>query len=209
MYRNEDFTAGGTWASIHDGAGTATDPTGGFMNASLFGSATSNKWFQIRRGMLSFDTSALTAGANVTAGSVDLWGFDHADPAALNPSYGLFSATPAAASTLANSDYGQCGTTAYVTARADGSWAFAAYNNFTLLAAGVSAISKTGTTSMCFRSTYDASNTEPVGAWFSGAFAYKMVIKSADTASNTNDPKLSIAYTPAVTTAVYLGMFAL
>ena len=72
------------------------------------------------------------------------------------------------------------------------SWSTAGYNNFTLNAAGISNINKTGASWFGTRLSGDFDNSEPV---YSASLIARVNIYLADNTGTTNDPKLVVIHT--------------
>ncbi len=179
-----------TFSTIRSGAGNVSSNTTTTIEALLRGSSTSNQFDFLTRGIMCFDTSALTATASISAAV--LKGFGN------NKSNGLGSAdvhicgaTPASTSSLANSDYGQLGSTSFANI-SYASFSTSAYNTFTLDSNGIANISKTGISSFGFRLSWDMNNSF-TGTW--GSFATSLAyIRSADQTGTSEDPYLEITY---------------
>ena len=196
---------GNTWADVRDGAGTEINDS---VDNSPFAyiSSDSGDWTRIYRSIFLFDTSALTAGATISAAVGSLQGNAKADPGSWTPDINIYASAPASNTSLAAADYGQVGTTPFATAITYSGWSTSAYNDFALNAAGLAAIAKTGITKLGARNAnYDVANTAPSPVSTHTAYLWGIF---ADTAGTTTDPKLVVTYT-AATYKVGQGMFAL
>lgn len=141
--------------------------------------------YRVFRVFISFDTSALGAGAVVSAATISVYGSDIVG----NPTIHCVESTQAADAALVTDDFNEVGTTSFATigpGLSSGS-----YLDYVLSAAGWAIILLTGTTKYAFREDHDFSNSAPAadaehlfGSW------------SADDAGTSRDPKLVITYEP-------------
>lgn len=203
------------WTTLTAGAGTSQSSdqaavTAWFMQAS----ATTNQWQGLTRTIYTFDTSAIGAGATISAAVFSLASYDAAslDNLSATPTTDIYGATPGDNAALAASDYGQCGATSYTGSPV--AWASldltdTNYNDFTFDATGRAAINGSGITALSVRNAnYDVADTPPT--WSSGQQS-QWFVYHADQAGTTTDPKLVVTYTPAVggarrRTSLMLGM---
>lgn len=181
-----------TWTTIVAGAGKGTGVGIGYINIRTIATATSNQFERIERGIICFDTSALTAGATISAVVLSIRGTGKTNGLG-SPDLHVCSATPANTNNLVNADYGQLGTTSFGNvAYAD--YSITGYNDITLNASGISNISKTGISKFGTRLSWDINNNF-TGTWASGAnsrLSYNAV------AFGSNFPTLVVTYTVAV-----------
>jgi hypothetical protein len=169
FYPNASAVSGGvgrgavneTWATIRSGAGNETEVTASVTHA-LLSSGTTNQWQYLRRVITQFDTSSLTSSATITGGS-NTWGLYISSVTDLySQTIRMVESTPASATSLANSDYAQVGTTAQsATEKTLASMTVSAYNNLTLNTTGDGNISKTGITKFGARYLSDINNAQP------------------------------------------------
>lgn len=163
------------WATPRN-ATTGTLRTGNYIQATLSGPTRF-----IERTFLTLDTSAIPDTANIS--SAVLYVYITSVSNANSPSYRLYNSTHT--DTIIAGDYDLMGTTeqsgTYLTTPTA-----SAYASFTLNAAGLASINKTGYTKFAIReASYDVANTQPGGS---------NVLQIAD--SNTaNDPYLEVTYT--------------
>lgn len=107
-------------------------------------------------------------------------------------SCGIVAATPASDSSLVTGDYDNFGTTRYATDLTLAGMTTGQYNDWTLNATGLAAISKTATrTKFGIRIDDDIDNTAPT--WASDKFA-QCSASSANAAGTTEDPKLVVTH---------------
>lgn len=177
------------WAAIHDGAGNASDDTTAeqafvfILNATT----TSNQWGYIRRAFFLFDTSALPDSAIVSAGTFSFYVTGRNDN--LSQSAALIDTTPASNTAIANADYANTGTTEQATALDITTMSDAAYNDWTLNAAGKASIALTGITKFGLRGSSDRADTAP--SWVSNVSGG---INGYMADQGSNQPKLVVTY---------------
>lgn len=184
-----------TWAEVQGSAGTSANDSDTTGDAFFIQSDTgTNKWQQLWRAIFLFDTSALTAGAIITAATMSLFGTTKSDELAITPNVNIYSSAPASDSALVAGDFDSLGTTAFCdTAITYASLSTIAYNDFAFNATGLGAISKTGVSKFGSRNAnYDVAIVTPT--WSSDALSRFTVVMS-DTALTTADPKLVVTYT--------------
>lgn len=190
-----------TFSTIRGGAGTNEwqSDTATTIEVRLDASTTSNQYQMLGRSFLLFDTSSLPDDAIINSVTLSLYGngkvttlgttgFD-VHVAASNPS----SNTAIAYTDHSNISRTSFGSLAYA------SYATGSYNDITLNASGIAAISKTGVTKFSLQSGWDLNNSFG-GSWSSGA-ATLLRFESSDTAVSNAKPKLTIDYTEATTTS--------
>lgn len=182
-----------TWAQIRDGAGTHADDSGAAPSApEIKANGATNEWFRIMRLILLFDTSSIPDDAIITGAILSLYGKGKRDDAGWTPSIGIYSSAPASDTELVAGDYDSLGTTilssviSYADFNTDG------YNAFTLNAAGLALIDKTGISKFGAREvTYDVANSAP--AWSADAEFYFWVYMAEQ--GDSYKPKLVVTYT--------------
>jgi len=188
-----------TWATIIAAAGDAkTDDEGTGYFVRIRAAVTLNDFTYLGRPIILFDTSALTAGATISAAVLSIYGLSKEDGPGWSPTYNIYSSAPASNTALAAGDFDSLGSTAFCdSALTYASWTAEAYNDFTFNATGIAAVSKTGITKLGARSAnYDVAAVAPT--WGAGEEA-TIAAYYADTALTTKDPKLVITYTLAAT----------
>ncbi len=178
------------YATIRAGAGNdANVGTSTSSGIYIAASTTTNQFGSIYRFIWGFDTSPLTAAATITAATITLYANEKANAIGDQVSH-IAAATPAAWTTLANSDYAQTGATSFANLSYAG--VTASDNNvFTLDANGIANISKTGISGFSLKDGWDIAGTFG-GSWSSGANSH-IWYNTADSASNK--PTLTITYT--------------
>lgn len=185
-----------TWAQIHDpSAGSTVDVSSSVEYFARMRINPDPNWNSLVRSIFNFDTSALTAGATISASVFSLYITSRANQlGSTESSYNIFASTPAGTDNIVTGDYDQFGTTGYATARAYSAITTSAYNDWTENGTGIAAINKTGITTIGFReSQYDAPNVD-INKSGNGNKENNVQGNYADNASNK--PKLVITYTP-------------
>lgn len=181
-----------TFTNIRDGAGNNNSTASLIIEIDCSG--TTNRFSRLDRVQALFDTSALTAAANISEAVLS---FNRT--AAFNtltgtaPSYDAVSSDPASTSAVANGDYAKAkwGTTPFATI-AHGSTANG-YNAWTLNASGKSNISKTGISKFGLRIDWDTSGT--FGGTWGNSKGAGLTLTSSSGGGTTTGPKLVITYT--------------
>jgi len=152
----------------------------------------SGSLYYVNRNIVNFDTSSIPDTATIDSAVVSLYGTLTTQTTA--DDYSVVANTGAANASYSVADFDQFGTTKFATDITGASFSATGYNDWTLNATGIAAISKTGVSKLGFRSSKDISNTAPLGANY--VLAY-----SADFTGTSSDPKLVVTYT-AVTTSI-------
>jgi hypothetical protein len=183
-----------TFATIRAGDGNASNYDSGQygITTQINGSATTNQFAVLTRGIFLFDTSSLTSGAIISAAILSL------KTSAIGTAQGngfeidIVAATPASDTVLANSDYAQLGSTPF-SSIAYASFVIDNYADFTLDANGQNNISKTGISKFGSRLNWDTDNSFG-GTWASSGYSGANFYDGA-TAGTASDPKLVVTYT--------------
>lgn len=149
---------------------------------------TSNRVFNMRN-----PTSASYTGGEGLSYDTPNWSslssIDYVFEICYSASVNIVSSTPASDTTIANADYSQLGSTKFSSNVFISSLLTGQYNEISLNATGIAAISKTGVTKLGIRIDCDIDNTEP--SWQASAEA-NIQINMADNGSNV--PYLEITY---------------
>ena len=186
------------WSTIRNAATTpdGSPSAGAMMQVSIEADNAAN-WDRMARIFILFDTSALTAGATITAATISLFETAATREDTLLPSQliDIVSSSPASNTNLVVDDYDQLGTTSFAAIDIT-SLTANAYNDFSLDANGLANISKTAISKFGARVSGDTSNTEPT---FGADQAALVEFNAADAAGTANDPKLVVTYTTPVT----------
>ena len=175
------------YATIIGGAGDFSSAVNTFDNYKTYASTTSNQFANNYRFIGLFDTSSLTASANID--SVTLGFYVNSKTNALgSPDLHVVASTPAANNALANSDYGNVASTTFGNVTYAGVTA-GAFNDITLNATGVSAISKISISKFGTKNSWDLAGSFG-GAWASAAESGFNI----DNSDGTNKPRLIITF---------------
>jgi hypothetical protein len=184
-----------SWSTIRLGAGNESADTFATVSEGpvVYTGASAGLWRYMSRVICLFNTSALARGA-VTAATFSVYGLNKYN-ASFDPSLSVYSTTPASNTAIVNADYGTFGSTALADTVAYASVTTAGYNDFTLNATGLAAVSVSGITKLGLRLTADADNAEPT--WGSAVARSGFGFYLADQTGTANDPKLVVTYEPA------------
>lgn len=186
------------FATIISGNGTfAADSdasTAFFLQAS-----TSSNFQTYVRGIYLFDTSSLTSAATVSAATLSLCGNAASGDIGATKignlgttPFHVCSSSPASNTALATGDYSSLGTTSFGEI-AYASWsASSVYNDFTLNASGLAAISNTGITKFGTKLGWDIAGSFTGSYSNSAATGYAIFL--ADQTGTASDPKLVVTY---------------
>ena len=182
-----------SWATIIAGAGNAKgDASASAQSVLIAAGGTTDIWTQNNRGIFLYDTSALGAGATVSAAIKSLFGAGKTDNGSFVPDINIYASTPASNTALENADYGQTGSTPFSTAISYANYSTIAYNDFELNEDGIAAISVTGVSKFSAKNAnYDVAESPPT--WVIDKLAF-LTNYFADQADLTNDPKFAVTY---------------
>jgi hypothetical protein len=184
-----------SFSTIRAGAGTLVDAGQTVPNLPYIQSTTtSNQYQRLRRGIYTFDTSAIGAGAAVTGATLSIYGTSQFNGLG-NPDLHVAAATPAANNTLDASDYSNVGNTSFGSVTYAG-YNTGGYNDITLNSSGMANINTTGISRFCTRLSWDMLNDTTGLVWGSNKQSY-FVNRMADFTGTTADPKLTVTYNPA------------
>ncbi len=194
----------GSYSALRTGNGTV----GRTANASdapsyLESDVTSNNWHFMTRGFFLFDTSSIGSSNAVSAATFSL--VVSSKTTTMTDSHGLVASTPASNTTLVASDFE--GTvnnlTRFATDIAGSAITAdnATYNNWSMNAAGIAAVSLTGITKLGTKNASDIDNSPPT--WGNDIIA-SIQVDMAETAGTSKDPKLVVTYAAAPTAAPHL-----
>jgi hypothetical protein len=188
------------WANLIIATGNHSDDSSVDLYPTYFacGVAT-NKWANLVRDPILFDTSGLPDDATISAATISLYGSGKLDEAGVTPNINIYSSNPASNTALTGTDYGTFGSTAFCDAPITyANWLTSSpyWNDFALNAAGLAAISKTGVSKFGTRNAnYDVAATPP--SWAYGDIQY---LKAYSAEQGTGyKPKLVVTYTTAET----------
>lgn len=172
-------------AAAGNGAGdTQTNTSAGWLE----GATISNQYQVLQRGFFLFDTSSIPTSATIQSATLSLYGKDKASGLGTTPLH-VVSGNPVSNTAIANGDFSRIGNTSFGNI-AYASFSISGYNDITLNASGIAAITKAGISKFATRLGFDLDGSGP--SWSSGADTY-MVVYMADNGSNK--PKLTVTYT--------------
>lgn len=188
--------SGVSWATLIAAAGTAaSDSAVNWFITNIWASTTSNQWRELIRGAALFDTSSIPDTDEISAAVLSVYGFDK-DTTGLSPNCGVRSVNPASNTALVSGDYATYGSTAFCDSPITGAaFSTSGYNDMTLNAAGIAAISKTGVSK--FGVTNDAWDRAAVAPTWSSGVNPHLRCYGADEAGTTKDPKLVVTHAAA------------
>ena len=183
-----------SWSTLRSGAGTSRSDSLPENLVAFSATNMNSLWRSLRRTISLFDTSAIGSTSTITSAALSHYvSSDTIELVSGDPTISIYGSTPASNTSLANSDYGQTGTTAFATAIAMSAISGDAYSGWPLNETGLGNISKIGITKTSLKnSNWDALNIAPT--WSSSALC-NFVIFSADEAGSAQDPKLVVDYT--------------
>lgn len=183
------------WPEIRD------NPTGNesgvvdiacLTNFSIYANGSPDRYLQLGRIFLLFDTSSLGNGVTIDSGTISLRGLSKfKDAWTIDDNIHVTSSSPATNDTLTNNDYPSVGSVSF------GSVSYAdfstsGYNNIALNASGLANISKTGVSKFAIRWGADLTNTPPT--WADSA-QLRANFRLADNTGSSEDPVLTVNYT--------------
>lgn len=183
---------GTNWgACVAAGSGDGTDIAG--VGSEFGPTRTDHYW--LYRLFFPTDTSSILDNAVISANIFHLWVHSRTVEVT-NDTYGrggLFSASQASPTALANSDYTAVGATEIATNNIlFRTVSLTAYFDYTFNGTGLALISKTTFTLISGRSLFDSSNQDP-GL---GGDQHNLVsIRNADQTGTSNDPYMTVTYT--------------
>ena len=184
-------TGADTFANKRSGAGASQNDTNATTNACKIETTTTN-WWQFNRGIFGFDVSSIGDTDTIDSGILSFDGTASTDNFA--QSVVIDRNPPSSDNTVANGDYNVAGWDGVEqsTGRIALSGWSTNYNDFTLNAAGIGNVSKTGYTWFGCRMSGDFDNSAPTFAADSISAAGMNMSDQTDT---TQDPKLVIEST--------------
>lgn len=140
-----------------------------------------------------FDTSSIPDTETVGSATLSLYG-GSTITGIPNQEAVIVSVNLASNTNIVTSDYAiaKWGTTEYATRKAASAWSTGSYNDFSLNASGIAAVSLTSVTKFGLRTGWDLDNSAPAYPSGSGEKNAYMGVYTADTAGTSNDPKLVV-----------------
>lgn len=146
----------------------------------------------IDRGVFLFDTSALTAGAVVSAATMSIYVTSKANSDNDGTDYiAVISTTPASNTALVGNDFNNVGGTNFTDSPPDiTAITTATYTNITLNASGIAAVATAGITKFALQEGHDFT-----GFNIAASATNRITLSSAETSGTSQDPKLEVTYT--------------
>jgi RHS repeat-associated protein len=182
-----------TWSSVRDNAGTGASDNAVNIPLAYLISGTSN-WSQMYRSLFLFDTASIPDTDIVSSATVSFYGQSKINNTGNNMEAYIVSSNPSSNTAIIASDYSTLGTTRLSdTDIAYASFSLAAYNNYTLNAAGTNTISKTGITKLGARGKADFNNAEPADR-LPNSSEDGIQVWEADQTGSTQDPVLVVEH---------------
>ena len=184
-----------TYANVRDAAtGSFAQDNDASNNAFL--TQLGGSFFAVQRDFFLFDTSGIGDTDTITAAVISFAGTGSAADNADTSSINIVATTPASDTAITTADYDQAGSTVFASL-AISSWnsTDGTYNDLTLDANGIAAVSKTGITKLGGRNSLDVNNTTPLGL-------NRVPIYYADQTGTTKDPKLVVTHATPTTDPV-------
>ena len=180
-----------TWSTLVAGNGTIASSADVFFQLGWCASSTTtNEFTLVSRGQILFDTNALGASASISGVVNSYYGDLKSDDLGA-PTIHIVASNPISNTVVNSGDYQLISSTSFGSL-VYSSMGIGSYNDITLNASGIAAVSKTGITKFGSRLAWDIDNSFG-GSWISSDNTY-MRVKSADETGNTKDPKLVVTY---------------
>lgn len=150
-------------------------------------------WRRCARSLFLFDTSALTSAATISSAVLSLYGTQKNDSNNATPDIDIYTANPAANTSLALSDYSSFGSTSQTGAPIPyASMSTTGYNDFPFNATGIGNVNKTGVSKFGARNAnYDVAATMPNPVVNAGS---NLFVNFAESSGTSTDPKLVVSY---------------
>lgn len=194
------YSASESFSTIRTATTGGKSDTGLTMIPNIIADTTTDKYVEMARGIVLFDTSSLPDDAVITGATIQVYvQAKHNDFA---QSLGVTAVTPTANTSLVAADYdiAKFGSTRFATDVNIDSLTENAYNTITLNNDGIAAITDTGVSKFALRLSGDIDNTAPT--WASGETSYAIL----HTSDNTNKPRLVVTYTSAGGSAIWTAV---
>jgi hypothetical protein len=188
----EHATGGASYAAHRGGAGNAVYTGGNFAPTLLRNGSAALSFYAMGRSFHGFNTSIVGGGNTITSAKLGVYVYDK-DNKLGSPDYGITGFTPASyTGDYVAGDYDSFGNTEFAT-RVPYASVSSTYQNWTLNAAGIAAINKTGWSNFMIRDSWDLNNS------FTGSgganLEYSQVRWFGSEGFLNKDPFLEITYT--------------
>lgn len=176
-----------TFATIIAGAGTDHSTGGTSLQVYLEAGSSSNKFDQLDRSIMTFDTSIINPLSTIQSASLSLYVTDKYTGLG-STTVNVTGATPAANNKLTNGDFQQFGSVTFAsTTPTNGN------NTLSLNSSGIANITKGGISAFGLRLGWDAAGSF-TGTWSVFEDTYYN-FASADSFGSSQDPTLTVTYT--------------
>lgn len=185
-------TGNETFSTIRNGNGSGVlDASGDDLVSMLNASSTTNQYAVLGRVYTLFDTSSIPSGSIIDSGVYSIYTVSVSNDQ-LNQSIGLVEATTSSNTGATASDYQDSvgHTTLLATAKDVTGLATGGYNDFTLNASGLNAVTAGSITKLGIKGSSDYSNSAPT---WSSSHTCRITFRFADQGSS--EPKIVINYT--------------
>jgi len=192
------------WATLISAPGNGFRDSVDNIYVYIGADTVTDKWDQLWRAILLFDSSELPDSCTIITAILSLYGYSKGNSGAWLPTINIYSSAPASETGLEAGDFDSLGSTPLCdTPLTYAGMSTGIYNNLTLNAAGLSAISKTGKTKLGLRdATYDVAASAPTWGYLHRSW---MQFYSAEKGGDYR-PKLTITYSiPAYSQAQIIG----
>ena len=178
------------WSDTRTDDGTLVSSVGIVRDAHALINSTAHYnsgWEDFTRGFMLFDTSSIGSGQSVSA-AVYSFTSSQKNDTATDDTWNIVSSAPASNTALVAGDFDSVGSTSFGTIETTGVTADSStYNDITLNSSGRSAVAVAGVTKFGFRWEPDRADSEEQST-------SQILQLSADTASNSKDPKLVVTH---------------
>jgi len=177
----------------YDGNYSRDDGT--YLRIKIVATQYTNKFAELHRMIILFDTSGLDDAASISAATLSLYAGGWVDDLGCHPDINIYSSNPDTNTALIDSDFNDLGTIPFCdTPITYADWASYGYKDFILNADGINAISKTGVSKFGARNaSYDVGGSIPQWASLKES---QLIARSREYGAGPNYyPKLVVTYT--------------
>jgi hypothetical protein len=173
------------WATARNSAASRVVYGNTSVYASI-GNGNGASYYSIIRPFILFDTSTIPDADPIISAVYSGYCYSAGTQDGANPTIYVVSSTPASNTNIVTGDYDQVGSVDFGNKT---SFTGSAYNDFTLNASGIAAISLTGVTKFGLRGYYDFQNSAPTEA-----AEIEVEFYNADAGGTSTDPKLVVVH---------------
>lgn len=183
-----------TWADVHGGAGTTASDNAASFQIYIRAGTQADKWYQIYRVILVFDTTAIPADAQILSAKLGVRGTGKSNSWGAGFAIGVFGSYPLSNTAIVPADYGRLYAVPLSQRIAYADWNTGGWNIFTLNPAGLAKIIPGGITKLGLRE-YDFEAPGNAPPWlYLGAVGISG--NSADEPTPERCPYLEVTYQP-------------